>query len=851
MQWERDLLNERVLPAVNAVAKKHGDAVSFSDLRWGINTSGLDDETSGKKILNACLYEIDNCRPYMIVFLGERYGWCPGAALLRRAAEEHPPFYLEDYDISVTALEIEYGALADPERLAHTLFCFRAPSDDMPKEYLECGSAAQKRLAALKEKILSRPGAHVYTYEIPWGKDISAAYGALAEHITKELCALLSVQWQKNEGLSPLEKEKTFALSYALERAESFYSRPAKLDLYEYLLEHVPFFLSSGGAGDGKTSFFCKLISERYRKGVRVLPIFCGLQSSGADVFSIARHMIDFLSDACGENFASLLPAKEDAAAYQDLLADALAACGRLGEKLEIFIDALGVADACGIYELAEMPFYSDKIPENISIVIGAPFHDAFHVAWNYAAPWVSPISADAFDKERIAAHMMRAARKEIDADFFASIARKAKNPLHLKWILNRLAIMRRTDFERIAAAGGGMDAITSYQKDLIGACPDTLDEMGAFLARTACEYIGADAAKRMLDYIFASREGLSEESLKFLLTQGGFSWSGLDFRLLMQFLDDFLYLRADGTYVLLHPHIRKGFQISSDLYVDLLHEIASHGELSENDVFNYVYYAVCAKQADAFLQCIFENKDKWQTAAKALLYALRFGIKEKSYHDRDRFMEEWMSDCLSWVRDDATDSTLFLRFFENEYNDACAGDCYYFRVMAFVLYGDWGRVNVVNNRAARRKKEPRAPFTEEYERRFKKLCEDFQTKETRMAEKNPPRKERLIAPSERRGEILVSDRAFYLFFAERNAFFMRDDELLLVTSGYGIESYDLKYDDESGAIQLYQSSFDPHDGETLLETFTFTSPLAEIVSYTLEREDVRGARVLSIRPKS
>ena len=100
---------------------------------------------------------------------------------------------------------------------------------------------------------------------------------------------------------------------------------------------------------------------------------------------------------------------------------------------------------------------------------------------------------------------------------------------------------------------------------------------------------------------------------------------------------------------------------------------------------------------------------------------------------------------------------------------------------------------------------------------------------------------------SQRRGEILVAGRLFYLFFAEGEAFFMRDDEVLLKTSGYGRQSYQILYEQESGRMKLMQASFDYHDGETLVETFSFPSPLAEAVPYWCDREDVKGAYGFSI----
>ena len=38
-QRERDVLHDRVLPELNRQARRYGEAVSFCDLRWGVDTS--------------------------------------------------------------------------------------------------------------------------------------------------------------------------------------------------------------------------------------------------------------------------------------------------------------------------------------------------------------------------------------------------------------------------------------------------------------------------------------------------------------------------------------------------------------------------------------------------------------------------------------------------------------------------------------------------------------------------------------------------------------------------------------------------------------------------------------------
>ena len=74
MQYERDVLHNRVFPVLNARALSFGKTVTMTDLRWGVNTDTHDTGRSAARILSVCFNAIDRCRPYMIVIIGNRYG---------------------------------------------------------------------------------------------------------------------------------------------------------------------------------------------------------------------------------------------------------------------------------------------------------------------------------------------------------------------------------------------------------------------------------------------------------------------------------------------------------------------------------------------------------------------------------------------------------------------------------------------------------------------------------------------------------------------------------------------------------------------------------------------------------
>lgn len=124
MQHERDMIRFRTLPQINEYLRNnYGQETTIIDLRWGINTNEADEYISMSKIVRTCLFEIDNCKPFMIVLLGDRYGTIVDKELFKKYGED---FKLEGIDdIGVTELEIRYAMhLANQDKM-HIFFYFR------------------------------------------------------------------------------------------------------------------------------------------------------------------------------------------------------------------------------------------------------------------------------------------------------------------------------------------------------------------------------------------------------------------------------------------------------------------------------------------------------------------------------------------------------------------------------------------------------------------------------------------------------------------------------------------------------------------------------------------------------
>ena len=141
MNFERDILNKRIAPKINHQLRPYNQTIRILDLRWGVDTSNMTEQEASERVLSVCLDTIDNCKPYFIVLIGDRYGYIP-----------------ENCDSSVTHLEILRGAL-ERENKGHIFIYFRdADYSGMPEEikkvYIEQDAASALRLKQLSDQLI-------------------------------------------------------------------------------------------------------------------------------------------------------------------------------------------------------------------------------------------------------------------------------------------------------------------------------------------------------------------------------------------------------------------------------------------------------------------------------------------------------------------------------------------------------------------------------------------------------------------------------------------------------------------------------------------------------------------------
>jgi len=221
MQGERDMVQEKVIPALRNEARKYGENVSAIDLRWGVDTSTLESEEGSAKVLSVCLDEIERSHPYMLIFLGERYGWIPESKIIEKAIKKREDKYqIDDYEKSVTALEIEYGALSEKYGdLENCIVCFREPMSHLldvsdREVYQEQSEKGMQKICALKERMKKELGDRIIYYRGIWDEanhamaDFRVGEKELSDVLIEKYIELFQKDWEQYKDLCWQEKEQ-------------------------------------------------------------------------------------------------------------------------------------------------------------------------------------------------------------------------------------------------------------------------------------------------------------------------------------------------------------------------------------------------------------------------------------------------------------------------------------------------------------------------------------------------------------------------------------------------------------------------------------------------------------------
>lgn len=338
MQGEREYLIKKVFPRLQAEAKKNDVTVVPIDLRWGIT----EEDAKNGKVVEICLDEIQNSRPFFIGLIGHRYGTCTTKEELFKNQNLKDKYgsFLEDIDgkLSITELEMQYGVLKHKNPI-DAFFYFKT-GDDAPED--------ATYLSRLRNAIQKDGRYPIASYSSP--ED-------LGEQIETAFLQLLNERFPKQEQsyLATIRRRHQ-ALMYHL--ADGYIEDPSNISNLNEWIEDTKeqFIVLIGGVGVGKSALIAYWLREQHKIHPEKKVIW---------------HCVAYASDKKddGDAVRKRLTA-EIADLYQipeDLKLDAMLEMIQDEEDLLIIIDGLEkFTTNDGSKQLLWMP----KMPKNVKVML-------------------------------------------------------------------------------------------------------------------------------------------------------------------------------------------------------------------------------------------------------------------------------------------------------------------------------------------------------------------------------------------------------------------------------------------------------------------------------------------------
>lgn len=281
MKAERDYLITKIFPRLAAEATKRNVTLIPLDLRWGI----LEEESQSGKVIEICLQEIEQSRPFFIGLLGNRYGWCPPKEELLKNTNLQERYGWIETDISqglsVTEIEIQYGVLRNPEQI--DAFFYIRNDGQTEKEN-------PAKLQRLKSEIRNDGRYPVSEYRSP---------EELGAKVEKAFMQLLDERFP-NRPLSNLEKERLAQLAFLHSRCETYIPQAEALTALNNFLQEdgAHNLVVTGESGMGKSSLIANWLGPLlHDKHWKVIYHFTGNGNAVENHLHIIQRLCDEIRD--------------------------------------------------------------------------------------------------------------------------------------------------------------------------------------------------------------------------------------------------------------------------------------------------------------------------------------------------------------------------------------------------------------------------------------------------------------------------------------------------------------------------------------------------------------------------
>lgn len=508
---ERDELVKRVLPKVHKFCDEHRIQFSYVDLRWGITT----EETNSGRTIQLCLDSIDQCRPYFMCLLGDRYGWSQDKneadALLCKtfdiASKSHP--WLQGYrDRSVTELEVLYSSLFYPHLAPHSLFYFRKK----PKPAIDEDAAAKKKLESLKARIAA---AHAVKYY----DDLSS----LGNQVYADFCAAIIADFQLHIGSSDGSSEdaKQAQQEDAMHRYQASINAQLYLDstAHTYFPRLDAFVQGPGGkialvhglGGCGKTALLSAWAEQHFTGRDFVVTHLVG----ACDASDVHTNIMARITRILDEHF-NLLTNLDGEGSVEDKFKTVLAAAGNKAGLHKIVLVIDGLDQLVPSSKAARLTWLPYSLPSSVYVVASAnTMTDAHKICTDRGcvAINIAPLSLEE-QHDLVEKYLSKYSKRLTSSQtrLVTGDGKTASNPMFLTTLLAELRLT--SSFENLE------QDISHYT-----GAKFTQQLYGLIFARWEADQ-GARVIDELLSVLYCARQGLAAEELLTVLRLAGIPMS-------------------------------------------------------------------------------------------------------------------------------------------------------------------------------------------------------------------------------------------------------------------------------------------------------------------------------------
>lgn len=575
LQFERDLITRYLIPRVNEALAPYRIQFIAIDLRSGVDVGSVNESERERRVLEVCINEIRESRPYFIGIIGERYGWVPDPTVMKLVESFFPP---EERDIvnkllegkSVTELEILIGMLYQKELLSHSYVCFKDPDsfNSIPAPFISTYKDVENRdkLESLRTRVKDAfagtglSETHIIDYFGHWGKkksengdsegfvQLDGFIEPLSDRIIEQI--LLDERPQAillDESLLIRDKLAAYVGKHMLHfRGRDEFTRI----VFQMIRTNSPannHFCLVGVSGSGKSALLCNIYNKLCDESSLIVLLGVGGLSPELYYFhNVIKEWRKELEERIGETEPSVY---NDYTAFTHLCEMA----AKRGFQPVILLDAID-------------QFYPDTLPDsygfippNIPTVVTCEISAFDQLNLNLYFKKVSLPPIDLEDARQIAeANLQYKVIPEVETLFSIRTPDNCfayESPL---WLTSAVLRVRELDSNDFLSIFDSSDEKIKAQRlrDIIGHFPSLPGEMFITLLKKAFDYFDKKCVLPSLIILSCSFYGENEDGLAALIKT---DWDLLEFTRARQYFGDFINTNGfDKRMIVNHAIIKK-----------------------------------------------------------------------------------------------------------------------------------------------------------------------------------------------------------------------------------------------------------------------------------------------------